>query len=353
MTTIEITRRDLTAAQLRAASGKAPNARSARRMLAIAQMLEGADRKTAAETCGMDRQTLRDWVHRYNSEGLEGLENRKSSGPRRLLSVEQKAKLSVLVEKGPDPEKDGVVRWRRVDLKRRITELFGIEMHERTVGKQLKALGFVRLSVRPQHPKADHKRRKSLKKFSQTVAAVIPEHARGKPIEIWFQDEARVGQQGTLTRVWAKRGTRPRAPRDQHYEWTYIFGAACPARGVTAALVLPKADTEAFSLHVAEIAKEVAPGAHAILLADGAGYHVAAGLKMPDNVTLLRLPPYSPELNPMENVWEYLRQNKLAITVFNDYDHILDKSCKAWNFFATDKEAITSITTRNWANVSL
>lgn len=106
-------------------------------------------------------------------------------------------------------------------------------------------------------------------------------------------------------------------------------------------------------LHIAEIAKEVTPGAHAILVVDGAGYHVAADIKTPDNITLLRLPPYSPELNPMENVWEYLRQNKLAITVFDDYDDILDKSCEAWNFFAADKDAITSIATRKWAQVSL
>jgi hypothetical protein len=103
-------------------------------------------------------------------------------------------------------------------------------------------------------------------------------------------------KQGTLTRIWAKRGSRPRAPRDLRYEWAYIFGAVCPARGATAALVLPHANTEAFSLHLAEISKEVASGAHAILILDGVGYHAASGLKTPDNITLLPLPSYSPEL---------------------------------------------------------
>ena len=102
---------------------------------------------------------------------------------------------------------------------------------------------------------------------------------------------------------------------------------------------------------MAEISKEVATGAHAILVLDGAGYHAATGLKTPDNVSLLPLPSYSPELNPMENVWEYLRKNKLAITVYNDYEHILDKSCEAWNFFADNKAAIQSITFRDWAQV--
>ncbi len=166
MAGIEITRGDLTAAQLRSASAKAPDARSARRMLAIALVLAGVDRATAARSCGMDRQTLRDWAHRYNAEGLAGLTNRKSPGAPRLLTDEQKAALAAWVEEGPDPEKDGVVRWRRVDLKRRLEETFGVSMHERTVGKQLAALGYVRLSVRPQHPKADEAAQEDFKKNS-------------------------------------------------------------------------------------------------------------------------------------------------------------------------------------------
>lgn len=163
---IEITRRELTPAELRAASGKARSARAARRMLAIALVLEGVDRRTAAESCGMDRQTLRDWVHRYNAEGLAGLENRRSPGPPPRLTPAQKAELAALVEAGPDPARDGVVRWRRVDLKRRIEAMFGVAMHERTVGKQLRALGLRRLSARPQHPKADPAAQEAFKKTS-------------------------------------------------------------------------------------------------------------------------------------------------------------------------------------------
>jgi transposase len=142
---------------------------------------------------------------------------------------------------------------------------------------------------------------------------------------VWFQDEARVGQQGTLTRIWAKRGTRPRAPRDTRYKWSYIFGAACPARGSAAGLILPYVNTEAMGLHLDEIAKAVKRGSHALLIVDGAGWHGAKGLRVPPNITLLKLPPYAPELNPMENVWQYLRANKLAITVFDTYEEILVK----------------------------
>ncbi len=105
-------------------------------------------------------------------------------------------------------------------------------------------------------------------------------------------------------------------------------------------------------LHLAEIAKSVATGAHALLIMDGAGWHGAKGLNVPDNITLLKLPPYAPELNPMENVWQYLRANKLAITVFDSYEDILGKCAEAWNFFAENPKRITSITSRNWIKIN-
>jgi hypothetical protein len=189
------------------------------------------------------------------------------------------------------------------------------------------------------------------KNFPAAVAAAVPDPARDKPLEVWFQDEARVGQQGTLTRVWARRGSRPRAPRDTRYQWAYLFGAVCPARGAAAGLVLPCVNTAAMNAHLAEIARSVAPGAHALLILDGAGWHGARHLKVPDNITLLPLPPYAPELNPVENVWAYLRANRLAISVFDTYDDIVEACCKAWNCFTNDPAAITSITSRNWAQV--
>lgn len=168
MAGIAITRTELTAAELRKASGRTKDARGARRMLAIALVLEGVDRTTAARSCGMDRQTLRDWVHRYNAEGLDGLKNRTVPQRPRRLVPEQLAALADWVAVGPDPARDGVVRWRRRDLQARIAAEFGVELHERSVGKQLAALGFRRLSVRPQHPKSDPEAQVAFKKTSPT-----------------------------------------------------------------------------------------------------------------------------------------------------------------------------------------
>lgn len=156
-----------------------------------------------------------------------------------------------------------------------------------------------------------------------------------------------------MTRLWARRGTRPRAVRDTRYEWAYILGAVCPSRAATAALVLPRVDAGTFSRHLAAIAREVEPGAQAVLVLDGAGWHGAKDVKLPANITLLSLPPYAPELNPVENVWQYLHQNRLAITVFDSYQDIVDKCCLAWNFFANDKERVASITQRDWAEVKI
>ena len=166
MAGIAITRQELTATELRAAAGKTRDARAARRMLAIALVQEGADRTTAAQTCGMDRQTLRDWVHRYNAEGLAGLVNRAVAQRPRRLVPEQLATLAAWVEAGPDRDRDGVVRWQRKDLQARIQAAFGVTLHERTVGKQLAALGFRRLSVRPQHPKSDPEAQAAFKRTS-------------------------------------------------------------------------------------------------------------------------------------------------------------------------------------------
>lgn len=185
------------------------------------------------------------------------------------------------------------------------------------------------------------------------MTAALPASAAGKPVEAWFQDEARIGQQGTLTRVWAECGSRPPAPRDQRYASAYLFGAVCPARGVGAGLVLPFANGAMMNLHLTEISHYVAPGAHGVVVVDGAGWHRLGGaLRVPDNLTLLHLPPYSPELNPVENIWAWLRGNRLSNRIYDSYDAIVAACCDAWNSLAADPARIASIATRSWAQVS-
>jgi len=172
-----------------------------------------------------------------------------------------------------------------------------------------------------------------------------------KTIEIWFQDEARLGQKNGLVRQWARKGTRPRQPADQRYQNAYLFGAICPARGKGAALMMPKANARAMQAHLDEIGFTVAHGSHAVLLMDRAGWHTTAKLTVPKNITIILLPSRSPELNPMENVWQYMRQTWLSNRVFETYADILNAGCNAWNKLIAQPDTIRTIGNRMWAHV--
>src|SRR6188472_848278 len=150
-----VIRNDMAPGELRRRARRERDGRVSARLIALANALEGMDRASAARLAGMDRQTLRDWVHRFNAEGIAGLSNRPAPGPEPRLSAAQEAAVAEWMESGPDLERDGVVRWRCRDLQERIEREFQVSFHERTIGKLLARLGFRRLSVRPRHPESD------------------------------------------------------------------------------------------------------------------------------------------------------------------------------------------------------
>lgn len=165
---IEITRHEHSAAALRRLAGQGDDAEVVRRLLALAAVLDGCSRTEAARHSGMDRQTLRDWVHRYNAEGIAGLTSRQSPGRAPSLGAEQMQALKALVIDGPDPETHKVVRWRCCDLRAEVDRRFQVRVHERTIGKWLRALGLTRLQPRPFHPKKDLAAQELFKKAFQT-----------------------------------------------------------------------------------------------------------------------------------------------------------------------------------------
>jgi len=150
--------------------------------------------------------------------------------------------------------------------------------------------------------------------------------------------------------LWARKGTRPRQPADQRYNNAYLFGAICPRRGTGAALMLPWANTQAMQMHLNEISRQVAHKAHAVVLMDRAGWHTTAKLNVPNNLTIILLPSRSPELNPVENIWQYLRANWLSNRVFDDYEAIIEAGCDAWNHLIDQPDIIKSIGMRKWAH---
>jgi len=165
-------------------------------------------------------------------------------------------------------------------------------------------------------------------------------------VEVWFQDEARLGQQGTLTSVWALTGTRPVAVKQTEYEWIYLYASVNPATGESVALLAPSVNTGTMDAHLRMIGEQVGPGRQVVLVLDGAGWHVAKHLRVPDNITLLHLPPYSPELNPVERVWGYLRSHYLSNRVFRDYDDLMNLATAGWN--AVSQERLKSICATAW-----
>ena len=344
-------REDFDAAELRRLAKLSKDAGQSRRLLALAVIYDGGRRTDAARTGHVGLQVIRDWVLHFNAEGPDGLIDRKAPGPVAKLDDAQRQALGARVDAGPNPAVDGVVRWRLKDLAGWIRDVFAISLDETTVSRELKAMGFTKMTARPRH----HAQEEGViedfkKKFPELVAEARRRLPDGTEIEIWWQDEARVGQKNKITRRWARRGTRPRAPHDQRTKSAYIFGAICPERGVGAALVLPHCDTQAMQLHLEEISSRVRARAHALLLLDQAGWHITDKLKIPANVTLLPLPPRSPELNPTENIWQFMRDNWLSNLVFQSDEQIITYCCEAWNKLIDQPGNITSIGRRKWAH---
>ena len=236
----------------------------------------------------MDRQILRDWVHRYNEFGPEGLNNRPKSGRKVFLDESQLKVISDWLEKGPDPETDGLVRWRVQDVKNKIQTNFGVKYSMEGTRRLMRRLGFRHVSPRPIHPKAKPKDQEKFRENFQDIVkdAVGPDEAERTA---WFQDEGRIGQKGILSRLWARKNNRPRVACDHRYGYVYLFGAACAER----MLAVGHANTASMNEHLASAS--VQSGNHCVLVLDGAGWHKSKELEIPENITLL--PPYSPELN--------------------------------------------------------
>jgi transposase len=168
----------------------------------------------------------------------------------------------------------------------------------------------------------------------------------GKQIEVWFEDEAGIGQQGTLTRCWAQRGTRPTAVKQTEYEWVYLFGAVNPVTGESSALLSPSVNTEYMNHHLRFISEQVDSNVQVVLVVDNAGWHSAKSLRIPQNITLFYLPAYSPELNPVERLWSYLKSHFLSNRAYSDYDDLFSACRDAWNRLTV--EQLCSICQTEW-----
>ena len=185
------------------------------------------------------------------------------------------------------------------------------------------------------------------KNLPRTLARVQRTHP-DKPVQVWFQDEARFGQKGTSSRVWAARGSRPVRPRQTEYGFTYLFGAVCPATGHTNAWVMPTVGTEPMQAHLNDLSRQVGRRKHALLVLDRAGWHTTARLTIPANITLLALPARSPELNPAEMLWRELRQRCLSNRVYRSTTALERAVSRAWCALASQPERVRRLCNFGW-----
>ena len=162
----------------------------------------------------------------------------------------------------------------------------------------------------------------------KAVADALAPH--GGRVRTFVADEARLGQQGTTTRVWARTGSRPTAVKQCKHEWVYLYAAVEPATGASAALLAPHVDAGTFNVFLGMVSAELGPDEFGVVILDGAGWHKAKATRVPDNLVCLLLPPYSPELNPVENLWHHLRSHHLSNRAYDDYDHLVDAGSEAW-----------------------
>ena len=314
----------------------------ARRILAIANALDGMSREEAARSAGMDRQTLRDWVLRYNEHGIDGLADRWGDGRPPTFDEQEQAELMHIVLDGPDPEASGLSAYTLEDLANICEQRFGKRMHPWSLGRLLKRLGFSRQKTRPSHPQKDPAAQAAFRRAPALLRKIQRTH-KNKRIRLFFQDEARIGQKGRTCHIWCRRGERPPGLCDKRFTFAYIFAAVEPGTDNAFALVMPYVNTEAMQVFLDRFAATVGDDEHVAMVLDQAGWHGSGALRIPDNITLVPLPPYAPELNPVERVWLHLKERFLSHRLLADYDAIVDAACNAWNRLCVEVGRLTSL----------
>ncbi|HIF9079108.1 TPA: IS630 family transposase, partial [Photobacterium damselae] len=320
------------------------------RLLALAHFKDGHSRTQIAKFLKVSRTSVNKWVQTFLEEGLDGLKEKPRTGRPPLLTPKQREQLSQYIKDKAHDTQGG--RLTGADIHAYIVKEFGKYYHPDSIYYLLNHMGFAWITSRSKHPQQSQAIQEDFKKFKFETILKIPGHIALKNVDIWFQDEARFGQQNTTTRLWAERGTRPRAVKQQQFEYAYLFGSICPQKGIGEAIVVPWVNKDIMIEHLKQISSVTEKGRHAIVIMDGAGWHTEDIADDFQNISIIKLPPYSPELNPIEQVWSWLRQHYLANQSFSDYEDIVSKVCSAWNSFLECSTRVTKMCSRRWTDLT-
>ena len=300
-----------------------------KRLRIVILACEGWTAPAIASAVGLSRRIVQRWVARYNAEGIDGLDDRRGREPGIPLNPQQEAAFRERIENGPTDD-DLVCSLRGQDFQRILEEEFNLLRSLSSVYWLLHRLGYSYLKPRPKHRNSNDKVIEEFKASWPERLAQIAEAHPGKRLRVYFQDEARFGQQGTNTTLWARTGTRPRAVRQTEYQYLWVTGAVCPETGHAEGLLSPRMNTDTINSFLTLFPETISDDEHAVMIWDGAGFHTSKTLKVPANITPVQLPPYSPELNPIENLWHYLKSHYWSNRAYDDYGALEDAAMSAW-----------------------
>ena len=313
-----------------------------RRAQAVVLAKQGRTGRDIADALGCSLKAVKNWVAQYNVGGIEALHERPRSGRPPLLDPAHYPRLKQHLDAPPRPE-DGVCTLRGLDVRRILEREFGVSMSLQSVYDLLQRLGYSSLMPRPQHEDANPEVQEFFKEIVvEQIDAIAAGHP-GQEVRVYFEDEARFGTQGTITRVWARKGSRPRAVRQNGREWLYVLIAVCAATGTASALIMPELNTAVVNLFLEQFSGELPAGVHAVLIWDGAGFHTSGELVVPGNVSLIQLPPYAPELNPVENLWHYLRAHHWSNREYEGYEGLQREAVRSLCTVCDDVEWLKTI----------
>jgi len=314
--------------QLQGLANAIPQKRIWKRFQAVLLAKQGWMAPQIAQSLGCSLRAVKNWVAQYNRGGVEALHERSRAGRPRRLAPEHYPRLKQRLDAPPRPE-DGVCTLRGLDVQRLLEQEFGAMMSLQAVYDLLHRFGYSSLMPRPRHEDANPEVQEFFKEIVvEQIDAIAAEHP-DREVRIYFEDEARFGTQGTITRVWAPRGSRPRAVRQNGREWLYVLMAVCVGTGAASALIMPELHTGVLNLSLEQFSRGLPAGVHAVLIWDGAGYHTGGDLVVPGNVSLIQLPPYSPELNPVENFWHYLRAHHWSNREYDGYEGLKKEAVRS------------------------
>ena len=332
----------LTVEKLRKLERSQTDAALAKRFRIIILAIGGWTAPEIAMAVGLARRTCQLWIQRYNEQGVDRLFDREGRGRRPPLTPEQERQMRERIDGGPLPE-DKVCSLRGADIKNILENEFDVCRSLSATYDLLHRLGYSCLQPRPEHYKCD---RKLQERFKQELPEELGKIAKAHPeklIRVYFQDEARFGQQGSMTRVWAPKGSRPRVVRQTEYQYVWVIGAVCPKTGRAEGLLSPRLNVDVINVFLSEFSQRLPEDEHAVMIWDGAGFHTGKRVVVPENVTLIVLPPYSPELNPIENLWHYLKSHYWSNRTYASYEALEKAAMDSWHEAALDEELMKTV----------